>query len=46
VGRHLKSIGVERLAVATIDEGLLLRRHNINGPIHIFGESKNRRPPT
>lgn len=37
VGKHLKSIGVERLAVATIDEGLQLRRHGIKGPIHIFG---------
>lgn len=40
VGRHLKAIGVERLAVATIDEGMQLRRHGIEGPIHIFGNAQ------
>lgn len=39
VSRHLKSIGVERLAVATVDEGLHLRKHGIRDPIHIFGNS-------
>ncbi len=37
ISRYLKSIGVERLGVATVDEGLELRMANIPGPIHIMG---------
>ena len=39
VSRHLKNNGVERLAVATVEEALQLRRHEIGGPIHVFGKS-------
>ena len=37
VSRHLKATGVERLAVATIDEAIHLRSHGITGPIHVLG---------
>ncbi len=37
VARHLKAIGVERLAVAIVDEGKQLRLHGIDGPIHVLG---------
>ena len=37
VAKHLKSIGVPRLAVATIDEAKELRHSGIAGPIHVFG---------
>ncbi|CAD5116966.1 DgyrCDS5804 [Dimorphilus gyrociliatus] len=37
ISKHLKLIGVERLAVATVHEGIYLRRNNISGPIHVFG---------
>ncbi|XP_064640981.1 alanine racemase-like isoform X2 [Lineus longissimus] len=39
VGKHLRAIGVERLAVATAGEGALLRKANIAGPIHVFGNA-------
>ncbi len=39
ISRHLKSIGVERLAVATVQEGKELRDAGIHGPIHLLGES-------
>lgn len=35
--RHLKRIGVERLAVATVEEGAELRGAGIPGPIHLLG---------
>ena len=35
--RHLKNVGVERLAVATVEEGKELREANIGGPIHLLG---------
>ena len=38
IALHLKSIGVERLGVATIEEGFQLRQADIKGPIHVFGE--------
>ena len=38
VSRHLKENGVERLAVATIDEAVHLRKHDITGPLHVFGK--------
>ena len=38
LSHHLKNIGVERLAVATIAEGIHLRKHHVKGPIHVFGE--------
>ena len=41
VSRHLKATGVERLAVATVDEAIHLRHHNISGPIHILGKRTN-----
>ena len=41
VSRHLKAIGVERLAVATVDEAIHLRHHDISGPIYIFGKRTN-----
>jgi hypothetical protein len=37
VSRHLKTIGVERLAVATVEEAKDLRRAGIPGPIHLLG---------
>ncbi len=37
LGRHLKRIGVERLAVATVEEAVTLRRAGIPGPIHLLG---------
>jgi alanine racemase len=37
VSRHLKRIGVERLAVATLEEAKDLRRAGIPGPIHLLG---------
>ena len=39
--RHLKNVGVERLAVATVEEGKELREANIGGPIHLLGNKKN-----
>ena len=39
VSKHLQSIGVERLAVATIHEGIHLRNHGITLPVHVFGKS-------
>ena len=36
--RHLKEIGVERLAVATVEEGKELRDAKIGGPIHLLGK--------
>ncbi|XP_064641011.1 alanine racemase-like isoform X2 [Lineus longissimus] len=39
VGKHLRAIGVERLAVGTAGEGSLLRKANIAGPIHVFGNA-------
>ena len=44
VSRHLKATGVERLAVATVDEAIHLRHHDISGPIHIFGKRINTFP--
>ena len=41
VSRHLKATGVERLAVATVDEAIHLRHHDISGPIHILGKCTN-----
>ena len=38
VSHHLKKIGVERLAVATVDEGIHIRNHDVRGPIHVFGK--------
>ena len=38
LSRHLKRIGVERLGVATVAEGIQLRRADIQGPIHLMGE--------
>ena len=38
ISHHLKDIGVERLAVATLQEGIHLRKHGVYGPIHVFGE--------
>ena len=38
VSRHLKATGVEKLAVATVDEAIHLRHHDISGPIHILGK--------
>ncbi|KAI0223220.1 hypothetical protein LSAT2_025564 [Lamellibrachia satsuma] len=40
VSRHLKATGVERLAVATVDEAIHLRHHDISGPVHIFGNTQ------
>ena len=37
VSHHLKGHGVERLAVATVDEGIHLRKHHVAGPLHVFG---------
>ena len=37
VARHLKTIGVERLAVAAVEEGIQLRAAGVSGPIHVFG---------
>lgn len=37
VARHLKVIGVERLAVATTEEAIQLRKEGIKGPIHVVG---------
>lgn len=37
VSHHLKSIGVERLAVATVNEAMHLRKYDVFGPIHVFG---------
>ena len=37
VSHHLKSIGVERLAVAVLDEAIHLRKHHVEGPIHLLG---------
>ncbi len=37
ISKHLKSIGVERLVVATIQEGKELRTAGITGPIHVLG---------
>ena len=45
VSRHLKATGVERLAVATVDEAIHLRHHDISGPIlhdHIHARSPTR----
>lgn len=36
IAKHLKSISVERLATTTLDEAINLRRHGIQGPIHVF----------
>ena len=41
VSRRLKATGVERLAVATVDEAIHLRDHDISGPIHMLGKCKN-----
>ncbi len=41
LSRHLKAIGVERLGVATVDEGKELRTAGIKGPIHLMGKNKN-----
>ena len=41
VSIHLKATGVERLAVATVDEAIHLRHHDISGPIHILGKRTN-----
>ncbi len=38
VSKHLQSIGVERLAVATIHEGIHLRNHGITLPVHVLGK--------
>eukprot|EP00288_Rhodomonas_lens_P005771 CAMPEP_0177742702 /NCGR_PEP_ID=MMETSP0484_2-20121128/28805_1 /TAXON_ID=354590 /ORGANISM="Rhodomonas lens, Strain RHODO" /LENGTH=271 /DNA_ID=CAMNT_0019257059 /DNA_START=232 /DNA_END=1044 /DNA_ORIENTATION=- len=38
VAHHLKSIGVERIAVATVREGTHLRKSGVEGPIHLLGE--------
>ena len=38
VGRHLTSIGVERLAVATVDEAIHLRNHGISAPVQVLGK--------
>ncbi|KAK2163437.1 hypothetical protein LSH36_79g03022 [Paralvinella palmiformis] len=37
ISHHLKSIGVERLAVGIVDEGIHLRKHHVKGPIHVLG---------
>lgn len=39
VARHLKNNSVERLAVATVAEGIQLRQGDITGPIHVLGEA-------
>ena len=44
VSRHLKATGVEKLAVATVDEAIHLRHHDISGPIHIFCKRTNTLP--
>lgn len=41
ISKHLKKIGVERLAVATLAEGMYLRKHSIPGPIHVFGKDQD-----
>ena len=38
ISRHLKTLGVPRLAVATIDEARQLRDAGVDGPIQVFGE--------
>ena len=38
ISHHLKSIGVERLAVGIVDEGIHLRKHHVKGPIHVLGK--------
>ena len=38
VARHLKAVGVERLGVATTEEGAQLRSAGVTGPIHVFGK--------
>ena len=49
VSRHLKAHGAERLAVATVAEGVQLRQADLPGPIHVLGEisggSIGERPP-
>ena len=37
LSHHLKDIGVERLGVATVEEGMQLRKASIQGPIHLMG---------
>jgi alanine racemase len=37
VSRYLKTLGVERLAVATVEEAKDLRRAGIPGPVHVLG---------
>ncbi len=37
--RHMESIGVERFAVATVGEAVHLRKHGIDRPVHVLGES-------
>ena len=38
VSRRLKATGIERLAVATVDEAIHLRDHDISGPIQMLGK--------
>ena len=37
IGKHLNSIGINNFAVATIEEGIELRKNNIQGEILILG---------
>ncbi|XP_064637566.1 alanine racemase-like isoform X2 [Lineus longissimus] len=39
VARHIKTLGVERLAVATVGEGVELRKAGIGGPLLVFGNA-------
>ncbi len=39
LSQHLKAIGVERLGVATVDEGMELRTAGVEGPIHLMGKN-------
>ncbi len=39
ISKHLKSLDIERLAVAIVEEGKELRQAGISGPIHVLGES-------